>query len=964
MRAELLVRHREGGLIWSARPLWLVWLFCFAYSYSAALSLQILILPTLPSLHAGQGLMNHDAILFHNLAVAMSDRIHALGWQEWSLVPGNGVTANVGILAAVYAVFGADPVWFIPLNAGFHALGALLIVKLGQYFYPGEGCWLAGGFSALIFTVFPSALLWYGQNHKDAFAIAGFLLMLLAFVRALALPSLREMFRDVLIMGAACALVAMMRPHMLVVYAATGGFLLGPIVLWKLLMPGSRGFALVLKVMLLQGILALSAVASLPTLSTTVSGLNASVSSDGSYWVQSRHLPGVIDRVLEDASVIRAHFLAFNREKGSGSGVDLDIGPREAEEALNYLPRALQVGLFAPFPDSWLDYPTLPRLIGAFETFVFYLMVPGIFILACRVPSLPLFFCLVFSALVITVLSYTSPNIGTLHRIRYGPLFILTLAGVAGWISLLAPARRLLLKPLATPPTVTSDTAPASQQLVTEMSEKKWRSGTTHSTFLVVLLSMLGALGLFIRDLLLVNRGGFGADLDSFYLSMMVPMLFVSVLVLPMGDTLTAALSSSSGQRNHQPLVSSAFFITSLLLCLSCLFLLFASEAIYRLLLSGGATAQVLGLIPLTIPILFFSGIVVIGNSILNASERPVQVVLAQLVVPLTAAAVILLAPRDRLVWAAALAMLVGQLLNLGILFTLVRSQINYPVNFSIKQLRDVSQMFPIYIKLVVVSVVLALHIPINYWLVGQLDNGIVSIWAVGSKMVYAVAGLSAALMSSVLLPHFARIFPSFATPDFCKRSYLTLLLINWVLGLFALTAFGFAVPAAMLFFPAIQDEMMLERLVGVMQIGVLQLPMLVSSLYLLKISLVSVPSRKLLMSFCFGLLVNAALGLALMPVWGLLGVSVAWFAASLVTAMSLLICLQSKLFLGWLGTIGVAVGWLSIATLAIAIHFKSLPIFSGALLGLILVLVAQFVLVSDTSFKISKILRNEAKAI
>ena len=42
-------------------------------------------------------------------------------------------------------------------------------------------------------------------------------------------------------------------------------------------------------------------------------------------------------------------------------------------QAIGYLPRALVVGLFAPFPDFWVEKLSLPRVIGALETLMFYL---------------------------------------------------------------------------------------------------------------------------------------------------------------------------------------------------------------------------------------------------------------------------------------------------------------------------------------------------------------------------------------------------------------------------------------------------------------------------------------------------------------------------------------------------------------------------------------------------------------
>ena len=126
----------DGTTAFNMPPLWVLWLFGYAYAFVIALVLQKLVMPIMPGLHAGHGLMNQDAILFHEMALDMANRIHASGWSEWHLMPGSGITANVGILSLIYFLFGADPVWFIPLNAGFHALGALMILRLGLFLLP------------------------------------------------------------------------------------------------------------------------------------------------------------------------------------------------------------------------------------------------------------------------------------------------------------------------------------------------------------------------------------------------------------------------------------------------------------------------------------------------------------------------------------------------------------------------------------------------------------------------------------------------------------------------------------------------------------------------------------------------------------------------------------------------------------------------------------------------------------
>ena len=115
----------------------------FIYASLMALLLQKVVLPLLPEMHAGHGLLINDAILFHNIAAEMADRIHTYGWSEWRLFPPRA-SGNVGLLSAIYALLGKDPAWFIPVNAAAHAAGAVLIYKLGGRLSPGKVGLLGG----------------------------------------------------------------------------------------------------------------------------------------------------------------------------------------------------------------------------------------------------------------------------------------------------------------------------------------------------------------------------------------------------------------------------------------------------------------------------------------------------------------------------------------------------------------------------------------------------------------------------------------------------------------------------------------------------------------------------------------------------------------------------------------------------------------------------------------------------
>lgn len=927
------------GYVARTPPLWVLWAFAFAYAFVIALVLQKLVLPIMPQLHAGHGLMNQDAIVFHDMAVAMAERIHASGWSEWRLFPSPGITGNVGILAAIYAVLGPDPAWFVPLNAAFHALGALLIFRLGLLFLAGNRGLLAGLTAALLFLVFPSALVWYGQNHKDAFLIAGYLLTLFAFVRALSRVALRQIASDIALMALGLSLVAIMRPHMLIVYTlAFGCFWLG-LGSWRLIRPTPENVSAVrhAAVMLTVAVVAAWLV---PTKNAESYAALPAPTVDW-HWENSAVVPAAVDRTLQKVSLIRVYFIESGRAVGAGSIVDGDVAPNNALAMAAYLPRALFVGLFSPFPETWADRPTLPRVIGAIETLVFYLMASGVLILAFRRPSIGLFACLVVSAVVLTVLSYTSPNVGTLHRIRYGPLFVFMLAGAGGWAWLLGKGIDMLGSGTAI--NVDDSHAEASRERPSGLSSEFSGKAALVAGAVVILITVVSYLGLLIRDLLLINRSGFGASLDSFYLAMMVPMFFVSVLALPMGDALTTAIHRMKDQAGIQSLLGALSGWTLIIFGLLGLLLFFGAEPIFRIFVVSGETEEAVMLLPIALLLFFFSGVVVTGNSLMNSLGRPAMAAAAQLVVPLAAVGAILFANDDQLIKAATVGMVVGQFANLAILYLMAHRHGYRLLPGAFGVLIQVRDMLANYAWLIFAALLTSLIIPINFWFAGQLGAGSVSTWAIGSKLVQLATGFSVALMTAVLVPYLSKLVAAGLHSRIRNDVYISLIVGGWGGALVALAIFGFAEPIVIAALPAVGEEMRIIQLAGIIKLGALQLPFVISSLLLIKLAAVSEESIKAVAATFVGLVANVALNYAWLPVWGLLGLAASWVVAGLLTTLVIMMVTRAQSHLGLAELLGIGATWFVLGAAALAIHFKNPAVALGTIIVFLMVLRGQW---------------------
>jgi len=153
-----------------------IWLGFFAYTAGIAFFIQLYLLKYLfPAWSDGNGLLtiSLDSIRFHNLAADLADKIRHGGWQAWKLRPEG--QAPSGIAAILYVLIAPKPWTMIPLNAALHAMAALALARIINLFLKN---WVKSVICALPFLIFPSALQWTAQLHKDTFSILGTILFL------------------------------------------------------------------------------------------------------------------------------------------------------------------------------------------------------------------------------------------------------------------------------------------------------------------------------------------------------------------------------------------------------------------------------------------------------------------------------------------------------------------------------------------------------------------------------------------------------------------------------------------------------------------------------------------------------------------------------------------------------------------------------------------------------------------
>jgi len=373
----------------------LSFIWSFVYFLFLSVSFQTIIVPSINEINAGHGLVKGDAKVFHNEACHLADSINRDGWKSWKLFP-EGHSFNVGFLAALYSVFGCFPLLLLPFNAFAQSCSALLIYLIGRKSWPGRIGKIGGIIGSSVFILFLSPLVWYGQNHKDTFVLPAMLAILYGFIFIINSKGKAKNFSKICLAGVGSLSVTfLMRPnYYCLIVSFFLIFSLLSLAAMTILNKGTSGLQCLGQPFVFVVLLS---VISLCTLAMPTSYLRQefvvedvehteqgyikgeSVDSTRFVWKETPHLPTFIDRSLKKVSVLRAHFISHGISVGAGSGIDLDQKPGSTTEVLAYLPRAMWIGLFAPFPFQWLEKMSAIRLVSSVETFIWFLFFQGWF---------------------------------------------------------------------------------------------------------------------------------------------------------------------------------------------------------------------------------------------------------------------------------------------------------------------------------------------------------------------------------------------------------------------------------------------------------------------------------------------------------------------------------------------------------------------------------------------------------
>ncbi|HET7287268.1 MAG TPA: hypothetical protein VFI71_07350, partial [Pyrinomonadaceae bacterium] len=313
-----------------------------------------------------------------------------------------------------------------PLNLIFYLAILSCIYFLGREIFNVR----AGFIAAAIVALWPSFLFHSTQLIRDPMAIACFLALVLLLTMLLS----REFaWRASIALGVSGAVIVtlfwVVRANMwnvlLVAIALTILLLIARIIYQHRFMPGN---AIALVIIVTAALVAPGRLesTSLPGVKPTVTPL--AIPSDSTY---SRE--GTWTRLLSQFAGRRAGFRSYTSQ---ASNLDRDVQFHSPGDIVRYVPRALVIGFFAPFPKMWVEsgsYGRTGRLLSGAETLVMYFLYLAVgFCLWRDRRNMKMWFVFLIAAVGLLALGLVVVNAGALYRIRYVFWMMLIVIGSRG----------------------------------------------------------------------------------------------------------------------------------------------------------------------------------------------------------------------------------------------------------------------------------------------------------------------------------------------------------------------------------------------------------------------------------------------------------------------------------------------------------------------------------------------------
>jgi len=124
--------------------------------------------------------------------------------------------------------------------------------------------------------------------------------------------------------------------------------------------------------------------------------------------------------VLRDLSTRRAGFRSY---KSRGSDIDPDVQFRSVDQIVRFIPRALVIGFFAPFPKMWVEagsFGRATRILSGVETLAMYFLYVAVALCVWKERrNRKMWLLFLVATIGMLALGLVVVNAGALFRLRY-----------------------------------------------------------------------------------------------------------------------------------------------------------------------------------------------------------------------------------------------------------------------------------------------------------------------------------------------------------------------------------------------------------------------------------------------------------------------------------------------------------------------------------------------------------------
>jgi len=468
----------------------LVALIAFHFSISAVSSF-IAKSDILSAYHNGDGIWNYayDSISYHAWASEMAKYLEEGRYSEWLSLKTSYF--HLKIISLTYFLFSPDPLSFAPVNAIIWALIFFIIYEISKIIIMREDKYAL--YPAFVFSLWPSNLAFSTQLLKDPFFNLGCAVFVLGWTKILNGNTRASSIIFILFGFILCdttkieatnlfILISMIAIIMTLIFSrkSAGPALLaaGLIVFYMVIPPLSAfaqiksentfdtqqqaniekvnnqvkqiiGDAYTLKTEALVNKWLMSQWFSriitfkdrrrvlLELAKEHTYNLDEVLEKLSLNWDFSPWIPRRVDEIIMHANDYRNSFLSFYLVANS-SAIDTDVIFSNAGETLRYIPRAIEISLFAPFPNMWFEKGNIGgkviRTLAGIEMFFIYILYAGLlyFLATSKLPAHLKIWLVVSPLVMLLPLGLFVPNIGTLFRMRFIYLALPFIGGVEG----------------------------------------------------------------------------------------------------------------------------------------------------------------------------------------------------------------------------------------------------------------------------------------------------------------------------------------------------------------------------------------------------------------------------------------------------------------------------------------------------------------------------------------------------